>query len=72
MLARDYCHGGEAQKSTMTGVSSDTSAVPCETENYVTLNKKRALTANKLAHLTQMCNNFIPQERWMDHVKKTC
>jgi len=74
MLVRDFCHGGVSQKSTMTlnpGVSPETPAVPCETENYITLNKKRALTTTKLAHLTQMCTNFIPEDRWMDHVKKT-
>ena len=73
MLVRDYCHGGVAKKSTMTlnpGVSPETSAFPCETENYITLNKQRTLTATKLAHLTQICTNFIPEDRWTDHVEK--
>ena len=42
-------------------VSSESSAIPCEDENYITLNKKRDLTATKLVHLTQICNNFIPE-----------
>ena len=51
-------------------VSSESSAIPCEDENYITLNKKRDLTATKLVHLTQICNNFIPENGWMDYVRK--
>ena len=56
MLVREHCFGGVAQKSTMklnSGISSESSVIPCEDENYITLNKKRELTATKLAHLTQ-------------------
>ena len=52
---------GAAQKSTMKlnpGISSESCTIPCEDENYITLNKK----GFNLAHLTEMCNNFIPED----------
>ena len=73
MLVRDYCYGGAAQKSTMkinSGVSPESSAIPDENQNYITLNTKRNLTETKLAHLTQMSNNFIPEDRWINYVQK--
>jgi len=72
MLVRDHCYGGAAQKSTMklnSDVSSETNVIPGENENYIALNKKRELTATKLSHLTQMCNNFIPEGRWIEYVR---
>jgi len=52
------------------GVSPESSAIPDENQNYITLNKKRNLTETKLAHLTQMSNNFIPEDRWINYVQK--
>ena len=66
MLVRDYCYGGAAQKSTMNinpVVSSENSVIPDKEQNYITLSNMRNLTETKLAHLTQMCNNFIPEDR---------
>ena len=43
MLLRHHCYGGPASNSTMKlnpDVSSESSAIPCEDENYITLNKK--------------------------------
>ena len=43
MLVHNNCYGGTASKSTMKlnpDVSSENSAIPCEDENYITLNKK--------------------------------
>ena len=55
MLVCNNYYGGPASKSTMKlnpDVSSESSAIPCEDENYITLNKKRDLTATKLAVYT--------------------
>ena len=44
MLVCNNYYGGPASKSTMKlnpDVSSESSAIPCEDENYITLNKKR-------------------------------
>ena len=42
MLVRDYCYGGAVQKSTMKinpGVSLESSVIPDEDQNYITLSK---------------------------------
>ena len=74
MLVRKGCYGGTSKKSPLklnSGFTANINVFPLESDCYDQLNKTRELTAAKLTHLTQMCQNFIPEERWLECVTKT-
>ena len=73
MLVREGCYGGRSKKSPLTlnsGYTADINVFPLESDTYDQLKKTREITATKLTHLTQMCRNFIPEERWVDYVTR--
>ena len=72
MLVREWCYSGTPKKSPLklnSGFTANVNVFPCEC--YDQLNKTCQLTEAKLTHLTQMCQNFIPEERWLDYITKT-
>ena len=74
MLVRKGCYGGTSKKSPLklnSGFTANINVFPLESDYYDQLNKTRELTAAKLTHLTQMRQNFIPEERWLECVTKT-
>jgi len=71
MLVREGCYGGASKKSPLklnSDFTANTNVFPLESDCYDQLKKTRELTAAKLTHLTQMCRNFIPEERWLECV----
>lgn len=72
MLTREYCHGGAAKPATMklnNNFTSDFNCFCATNETYLELEKIRTLQSTKLSHIQQMCNNYIPPERWFDFLK---
>ena len=73
MLVHEGCYGGRSKKSPLTlnsGYTADINVFPLESDTYDQLKKTREITATKLTHLTQMCRNVIPEERWVDYVTR--
>ena len=69
MLVRKGCYGGTSEKSPLKlnlNYTAEFNVFPSENDTYSQLKKTRELTETTLTHLTQMCQNFIPEERWMD------
>ena len=72
VLVREWCYSGTPKKSPLklnSSFAANINVFPCEC--YDQLNKTHQLTEAKLTHLTQMCQNFIPEERWLDYITKT-
>lgn len=49
----------------LAGKDRSSNIIPDEEQSYIRLNRKRALSESKMAHLTQMYQNFIPSGRWL-------
>ena len=74
MLVREWCYGGTPKRSPLklnSGFTANVNVFPSQSECYDQLKKTRQLTVGKLTHLTQMCQNFIAEERWLECVTKT-
>ena len=65
MKVRERCYEGNIRPSPLKVISGDpcVSIIPQESENYVALNRIRALTSSKIKHLQQMYRNFIPEHK---------
>jgi hypothetical protein len=72
MSIQDHCYEGVARPTTLKlnkGMDAGFDTFPTSNETYTHLGRIRTLTSTKLAHLRQMCTNFIPQDRWPDCMK---
>lgn len=71
MSVRELCYTGAPHPTTLR-VNDDSIVVSYdENDDYVMLNKTRALTSTKLASLKRMYESFIPRDQWLHFLKDT-
>ena len=74
MKVRDECYNGPLKRSPMKlekGFTPADVALPKVSDTYISSGKSRVLGDTKLAHLKQMCNNFIPEDQWHEMIKSS-
>lgn len=67
MKVHTLCYDGVLQDTPMhlsRGYTPCDVALPTVRDSYIARGNKRQLSESKLAHLRQMCTNFIPREHW--------
>ena len=72
MKVRENCYAGVLKTTPMKikkGFQPDTRVIPTVNDTYFARGNIKVLPETKLAHLKQMCSNFIPAERWHELAK---
>ena len=73
MKVRDECYVGPLKRSSMkfeNGYTPADIAFLKVSDTYVSYGKSLVLTDRQLAHVKQMCNNFIPEDQWREIIKR--
>ena len=73
MKVRENCYSGTLKALPMklsSGFTSDSVALPKITDTYIAKGFVKQLADTKLAHLKQMCSNFILNDQWHEIIKE--